>query len=204
MFDPILHLVLGWLFGLLAPAIHDRIRRNYRANELKAAILAELHELQYKMASTAYILRDQVVADMPDEWLDWFLSILRNYRGPEPEPPSFMKAVESIRAFPAEVRRQTATPRLPGLSLKEFSAPLLTAHLPDVTIFPVPFQAAILRIHSKLDGFNQHVRFLQEQFDKTFSATGSNLEAVKMNLKKGYPDLADMAKKIAQAISAVG
>jgi hypothetical protein len=61
-----------------------------------------------------------------------------------------------------------------------------------------------LRIHSKLDGFNQHVRFLQEQFDKTFSATGSNLEAVKMNLKKGYPDLADMAKKIAQAISAVG
>jgi hypothetical protein len=57
---PLLLILFGWLLGLLAPAIQNRIRSHYRANELKQALLAEMSELQYKMALFAYLMWDHL------------------------------------------------------------------------------------------------------------------------------------------------
>jgi hypothetical protein len=40
----LLLVLFGWLLGLLAPAIQDRIRQNYRAGELRKAIMLELKD----------------------------------------------------------------------------------------------------------------------------------------------------------------
>ena len=51
-FEKILLLLLGWLFGLLSPAIVDAIRKYREAKELKVALWTELRELRYRLACT--------------------------------------------------------------------------------------------------------------------------------------------------------
>lgn len=202
--EQLLYLLLGWCLGLLGPSVVDRIRREHRTAELISAILVELHELQYKFAIVCYLMRRRR-ALMPDSWLAWFESIVRNYSGPEPQA-TILQSLRALRALSEDDRRQhllTTYDPTRGLTLKEFAAPLLTAHVTDVSTFPIAFQAAVLRIRSQIDSYNQHVKHLQSQFDKTFSATGSNLEAIRSNLESGYDQLGEMATRIVDVITRV-
>jgi len=76
--EKIAYIVLGWLLGLLAPAIVERIRRAYRTADLQAAVFIELHEHQFVMALASYKLRDYT-AQLTDDYLNWLAPILANY-----------------------------------------------------------------------------------------------------------------------------
>lgn len=90
---------------------------------------------------------------------------------------------------------------LAGLHIhKEYTTPLLTAHIGDLSIFPIPFQVAILRVKGQLDRFNQHVEFVQKRHDMTFDVSSANRHNVLSDLKKGYEQLASIAKRIADSI----
>lgn len=103
-FEGLFALLLGWLLGTLSPAISEKIRRRYRAAELKRAIIADLKELRYTMASVSHVLHDHLGL-MPDKWLDWVLPILQNYSGPEANPRT-VEAVAAIRKCPPSDRHR--------------------------------------------------------------------------------------------------
>jgi hypothetical protein len=92
-----------------------------------------------------------------------------------------------------------------GLALKEFTAPLLTAHLNEILESPIAFQSAILKVKAKIDLFNQAVAYMDKQERRTFdpSITGSNREAVMANIEQGFTDLEKRARTIADAISRI-
>src|SRR5260221_993003 len=142
-FDRLPYLFVGWLMGLLAPAIVDRIRRNYRAAELMEAVVIELRELQYTMALVSFTVRKRL-AWMPDEWLAWFEPTVRSYVGPEVSP-AFLESVAKLRKASDEDRRLALARNfdpMRGLGLKEYAIPFLAAHAGDISIFPMAFQPA--------------------------------------------------------------
>ena len=64
----LLLVLFGWLLGLLAPAIQGRIRRKYRAGELRNAITVELNELMDgygQLAEMAKRIAD-AISSLPD------------------------------------------------------------------------------------------------------------------------------------------
>jgi hypothetical protein len=46
----VLYIVLGWLLGLLSPAIAERIRRHHREKDVIATVVGEFSELQFTFA----------------------------------------------------------------------------------------------------------------------------------------------------------
>jgi hypothetical protein len=203
--EQLLYIAFGWCLGLLGPAIVDRIRRHYQAAELMRGITVELHELQYTMAVVTFTLRDHL-ALVTDDWLAWAEPILRNYTG-EAANPKFVEGVTKLKQYPEAERnltlRLTHDPTR-GLALKEYTVPFLTAHMGEISIFPLAFQSAVLRLKGQLDIFNQQVVFLGKQYDRTFaSLSQQDHRSVISNIERGYKELADRAKLIADAISRI-
>jgi hypothetical protein len=203
-YEQLLYITFGWLLGLLAPAIVERIRKEHRRSELTVAIQAELHELQYKMAFCSHKLNSHL-ATVTDRHLAWLEQIVRHYTGPNPKA-GVLNALAEYRKVTEEERRQAlAMKRDPnvGVGLLQYSLPFLTAHLADASLFPVPFQSALIRIKDQLDMYNQNAEYLQKLHDKTFDAslTEQNRSIVVSNLERGYRDLADQAAFIADAIA---
>src|SRR5262249_47250108 len=100
--EQLLYILFGWLLGLLAPAIVERIRKNYRRAELTLAIKAELHELQYKMAGCCHRLNIYLTT-LTDAHLTWFETIVRNYTGANPKA-GLLSALDNFRKLPEQDR----------------------------------------------------------------------------------------------------
>jgi hypothetical protein len=202
----LLLVLFGWLLGLLAPAIQDRIRQKYRANELRNAIKGELNELKVKMALVSYLMWNDL-GPLIDDQLDWLQSVLQGYHGPLAKPES-LEAILILRKLSESDRREIFDRRQsPGSGPypKEYTAPFLAAHIGDLSVLPVAFQAAALHIKGQIDVLNQHVVFIQKRHDKTFDTNLSeaNHQAVRRDLRDGYGQLAEMAKRIADAITSL-
>lgn len=65
----LLLVLFGWLLGLLAPAIQDRIRQKYRAGELCNAIKGELNEFKVRLALVSYLMWHHL-GPLTDDQLD--------------------------------------------------------------------------------------------------------------------------------------
>jgi hypothetical protein len=201
--EQLLLIGFGWLLGLLAPAIQKKIGQRYRANELKEAIGSELHEHRFRMAVVSYKMRTRD-GELSDEFLSWFEKVLLGYKGPEAKS-SFLEMVVTSRRMLVEERRQFLLSRRDpnaGVALVKYAVPLLEAHVGEISIFPMAFQSATLRVKGQVDIYNQQVLYLQGQFDKTFATSISerNLATLKANLETGYQDLGDRARLIADMI----
>lgn len=195
-------LLLGWLLGLLSPGIAERIRRSYRIKDVTNALIAELNEVKYNLALTAYLLCGRL-AMLDNEALDWMVGVISTYTGPVADP-RMAEAIKAIRAIAEPDRLRLYSVRVDsgcGLSLKTIPLPLLDAHLAEISLFPVPFQAMIMRIKGQIDVYNQHVESLQRQFEMTFTVTdNSNNQALRGNQVEGFRALAGMAKMAATLI----
>lgn len=200
--NSVLLIVLGWLLGLLAPAIVERIRKGHRSAELMRAIVSDLQELRYQMVCVSYLVRVRN-GTLSKDWFDWFAPIALGYSGPNKVVlPSFLLDGENFSD--AQWRKLPPLDADRGLALKQFSASLLAAHITELSILPIEFQVPLLHVRSKLELFNQHVVHLQRQFDLTFSVSGdTNRTALRANLEDGYKEIGEMAKRVADAVSNV-
>ena len=201
--EQFIYIIFGWLLGLLAPSIVERIRRLYRTNDLIDAINAELHEHTYLMAIVAYQL-NKYSGKLTDEFLDWFESIVTNYKGEEPSK-SIEEIIPLLREIPQAKRYDEFHPNGDdgkGVGLMEYNLPLLNIHLNEIALLPIKSQTSLLRILKKQGLYNQRVVFLKQQLEKTFSPlSDTNHEIVLKTLKAGYLDLAKDSKKIAELAS---
>jgi hypothetical protein len=158
------------------------------------------------MACVHYLLIVHL-ASATDEHLEWMWRIVTGYTGPNPVS-GVQKAIEELRTVPQQVRDQAfATMRDPtkAKGMVQYSLPFLSAQLANISIYPVPFQSAVLRIKDQVDMFNQRVAALDVLRAKTFDASLSaeNHAAVISGIAKGERDLAVQSRLIADAIDAV-
>ena len=202
----ILLVLFGWLLGLLAPPIQDRIRQKYRARELRVALMSELKELKVMMAVSSFAMWEYL-GPLTDDQLEWSASVFQEYDGPLIKPTA-RQMILHLKELPAARRRELfdQSPQVStGPYPKEYGVPFLTAHIGDLSILPVAFQASTLHVKSQLDIFNQHVAFVQKRHDKTFDTglSEANHQAILSDLSGGYEQLAEIAKRIVDVISAM-
>ena len=202
---PVLLLLLGWLMGLLSPGIAERIRRGYRRRDLVRAVLDELLGLQHLMAIVAYRIRARR-SEVTNDFLDAIIPVLNNYKGPD-RIEGMIEAIKTSRNIPEDERTTIhEAMRKPnvGLSLRQYSLPLITTQISDLTICSLAFQRAVLHVRFHLDLCNQFVPYSQALNDRTFSdLSPENREAVITNLEQGYKEYGDRAERIVEAITAI-
>ena len=134
MIEQIPTLLLGWLLGLLAPVIVEKIK-NYRDTEATTAtIKSELNETAYRMVLGAYSVSMHLgTADRA--YLKWVLDSIVLYQGSEPTE----RIVESIKvklALPEEkLASYTAAEAGQGVQaivLPKFAVPFVDARVAAV------------------------------------------------------------------------
>ena len=201
--ENLLHLILGWLLGLLTLGITERIRRRYRKRELMASVMGELADLQYVIAHVASLLLRHL-AEETDESLDWLIPIVREYDGPS-KIPGVAEGLLRFRGIPEENRREDNLARrqqVVAIGLMKYDLPFLTAQTAELSICPLDFQRGVSWVKSQLDYFNQRVDFLRSEYEKTFDTAivGSSRVVIETNITAGYKDLARRAEFIAKRI----
>ena len=202
----LLYLLLGWLLGVLSPFIAERIHRKHRQQDFVSSVVIELGELQYILAAVAFKMRSKVFT-LTDKFLDWLLPIVSSYSGPG-KNPTLAATLTKLREGSEDQRRQALTLMRDegrGFTLKRYEVPFLVAQASELSICSLDFQRRVFRVKSKLDLFNQHVSYLQGQFEKTFDASivGANRDVVERNLTEGYASLATFAEETARAIGEI-
>ncbi|WP_434025642.1 hypothetical protein [[Pseudomonas] boreopolis] len=186
--EKILFLLLGWLLGLLGPIVVDAIRRKHESKELKQAILAELHQLQYKLSGTAYLTSLQT--DQYDrQFVEWYKRIVSSYRGPLTSGP-LPQAIDATLARTdqeiAEAGRRLKNPPGVSLGLKSFEAPLLKSKIGQLGSYSIPFQNVLLEILSRIRIVNEEIEQFRFYFRQTLTANGENRDLIDGNIDGSY------------------
>ena len=70
----IIGVILGWLLGLLAPAIQDRIKLGYLKKSIRRGILSEISQLRQAAADVVFVV-DSKLGRLNRELLGWHRSI---------------------------------------------------------------------------------------------------------------------------------
>lgn len=83
MNESLMLLALGWLAGILSPAIIDAIRQRREATSGHAALKSELNEVTYRLALSAHNV-SMHLGRTDREHLQWLQTAISCYRGKEP------------------------------------------------------------------------------------------------------------------------
>lgn len=200
--DKVLFLILGWLFGLLGPAIVDAIRGRRERAELRMAILAELHQLQYKISGTVYLTSVQT-GHYNREFLLWQKRIVESYKGPlsTGATPKVIQAALSLTDEQlAEAARRLINPPGVAMGLKTFEAPLLRAKIDELGAYSISFQNLLLEIASRIRIVNEEIEQYRFYFQQTFAAAGNNHDRLSGNIAGSYEAVRVQAIKICDFI----
>lgn len=199
-------LLLGWLLGLLAPAIVDEIRRRREGTAARAAIRLELHELRYRIGSAAYYL-DMRFGTIDRKYLEWVRDLAQSYEGKNPRE-SVLRSVEmQLSLTDAQIaaigQSERAAPA-GGVSVKKYSAPLLDTRLSSLWELDSNLQMALLEVRAQLDLMNEDVDQARYYFQLTFDdLSTNNRPIVEQNLVSGYLNIARRARSLADKIGAI-
>lgn len=194
-------LLLGWLLGILSPAIIESIRRHYRVRRLGDALAQELHELQWRMAAMAYLYR-QRACQLDDEFLNWLLGIAQAYEGPEPSH-SFVEAVPHLLAIPSVKQRSQPPPdKRRGFGISTAEAPLLSIHLNEIALFPIEAQRWLLQVRKQIGFINQVRDDSRRLHERTFDTLSETNRVIVLDaLEENYASIAKVAIQIARLVS---
>ena len=201
--ENLIFLLIGWMLGLVGSIVFDLYQRRKRKGDFMAVVLTELRALRYKMALLSFRMR-AYTGNLEDVFLRWFQPIADEYNGPDKDP----MAIDLFREFssmsPEERKAYYASFRQPNSFPKPvaYNMPFIDAGISNLALCPTDFQLRILEIKEQLHFYNEQVKFILGQFEKTFdpSIIGANRKAILTNLDNGIEKLINRAKWIADNI----
>ncbi|GGC23946.1 hypothetical protein [Pseudoduganella buxea] len=204
--EKLIVLIIGWLLGLLGPAIVDGIRRK-RENKLgRKAIHAEMHDLSGVLALVVYMvrLREGTVDREIMQWLKncvdadgrseqfkkWSLNLATQLSWSDEELTNFA-------AFGTQQDGKTVV-------MQKYPVPLLDSRVAALWSFDTSFQRRLLEIRQlmhRLDDLVDRSRKLQ---DMTFtSLTDENRALVEQNIMQTISFYGQTAKQVVDKINAL-
>lgn len=190
--------ILGWLFGLLSPAIVETIRRQRDLKPMRESVSAELHEFRYTVAITASALRSHLKTG-DREFNQWFKKAVDSYQGVE-QNDLFRQITEAIAGLDdAASQALNASGKSAGLGLnvKVLRLPALEARVPMLWMFPSRSQSELLLLLARVSHYNQEVETARYYRELTFQLEGINHAVARQNLAKTYEHLGGIAQRIA-------
>ncbi|KXB05676.1 hypothetical protein AKJ51_04885 [candidate division MSBL1 archaeon SCGC-AAA382A20] len=200
------YMLLGIILTLFGRWVYERVRLYFRRKKIIESSLAELTELQYKMAIGAYAIRAYFV-EVPDDFMDWLLPILNEYDGPEARP-KFVERMAKLRDLDEEQRQDVlsynknmeADNRV--LNLKKYNLHFIEGTSGKMKICPIDFQRYLSQVIGHLEIYNQQVSSASNYYEKTFdsSINGENSKIIEDNLNEEYRNVQERAEIIANII----
>jgi hypothetical protein len=197
---------IGWLLGVLSPAVVEVIRRQRDFPLLKQAIASDLAELRLLLALSSVTLKSaQGLLDRP--LLLWQRNAIASYRGAT-DLTKQLEYTDKLLAFSdkdiAAVAALEASKKPSGHGLKRFNAPTIAALVPTMWQLPRGLQIELLGINQALCHLNEEVEYAQYYFKLTFEALPSGNHAIATaNLMAAYRNVAEMAARLVQKIDEV-
>jgi hypothetical protein len=200
--EKLLFVIVGWVLATASPLIADYFRRRREIGETKAALLAELRELKYRLA--VVILRiESELGQLNQKLLTWIQPVFEGYTGPLPSK-SIQDFIEQGQNWTdaqiAELNVHMKKPSGSALHIKSYPAPFLDSRLKNVGWLPINLQALLLEIHTQLTIFDAEREQLSTFFKLSFSATGQNLANIHTNIDAAHNNLSKVASTIVQRI----
>lgn len=201
------YLLLGWLLGLLSPTIIDAIKSRYERRKLAVAIRSEAEDLQYRIATTSFLVA-QRFGEVSKDYLFWLKPKVLEYRGIEPVE-SIRKLVDELLTAPEEQRLamivHLRAEEGMGLSLKQFSGSLIDSTLSTLQNFPVEYQRKIHEFRNQMNTLNQEIERVTELHRMTFdsSISSQNHERIKTDLMQRYKFIQGMCMRVSDRLQSV-
>lgn len=198
----ILLLILGWLFGLLSPAVVDTIRLRRENVRGRTAIKAELDQLSEILVLAAFHAR-KAAGTIDRPFLEWLSLSLK--RDNSAAARSLLRAVESGLSATSDDLSLTAelmaTPADKATILQNYPAPLLDVRVAALWSFETTFQRKLLEIHKDLRLLADIVGLSREFFRLSFNEMSSaNYDLAIGNLRQSYGNYAERAKIVVDHI----
>ncbi len=200
-------LILGWLFGLLSPAIVTGIQRRREVRALRATILRELNDVRYQVVSAVYLIDvNQGTTTRGNlEWVRLHHSDFANKDG----VPKLLDAIrqmlglndEGIAFLAQDGRAKTAaTP-----ALKNYSTPILDSNFASFSYLDHKLQSALMEVRLRLSLLNQNTEEYRTYFQLTYSnqPEQSNRDRIHGNVIMALTAFKQQAIRVADAIREV-
>ena len=207
LWPSIILVVVGWLLGVLSPAMIEIIRRQRDYPLLQQSLRADLSELRLVLALSAINLK--CAQGLQDRTLlEWQRNVLASYSG-KSDISRMLEGVNTMLTYSdsdltalagLEAQKGITT----GHGLKKFSAPTVSAMIPTLWQLPRGLQIELLEINQALSHLNEEVEYAQYYFRLTFENLASaNHSIAKANLTASYKNIADMAVRLVKKIERV-
>lgn len=199
----ILLLVLGWLLGLLSPAVVDAIKHRRESEHGRAAILNELDDLSVVL-TLASLKAAQASGQTDRAHLEWLIARI----GELPNPTAYADIVQGINSVLALTDDEIAIAHdwmaqnintSPALQI--YPAPLLDSRVSALWTFDTDLQRRLLTIKRNLSILDGIVLQIREYFRMTFDDMSSdNRMIVDTNMAQLYGNYAERARIIVNQI----
>ena len=205
VWNAVLLVFLGWLLGVVGPVITDGIKTRYRNTKIRKAVITELKEARFRLASVVYILESRF-GTRDRKLLEWALQLLENYKGANPNA----KLVELLRKQLelddnqlAALAKYERAEHEGGLSVKKYQVPYIESRLADLDAFDEDSQALVLDIHSRFNLYNEEIEEARFYFKLTYEpgVSEENHHRASQGVENGYRNLAQMARSIIKRIN---
>lgn len=205
VWNAVLLVFLGALLGILGPVFTGGIQAKYRNSKIRKAIITELTEARFRLASIVYILESRF-GTRDRKLLEWILPLLENYKGPNPSA----KLVELLRKQLelddhqlAGLAQYEKAERDGALSVKKYRVPYIESRLADLGAFNEEAQALILDIQWRLSLYNEEIDEARFYFKLTYEpgVSEENHRRATQGVESSYRNLAQMARSIVEQIN---
>jgi hypothetical protein len=203
MLEKLIILAVGWLLGLLAPVIVEKVKAEREAGAVTAAIKNELNEVAYRMVLTAYnTLMHLGMVDR--DFLKWLQDSITLYQGTEPKE-SIVKSIEmKLSLTPEQFSAITASEAAQGvrsLVLVKFAVPFVDARVSAFHSMTSTVQIQLLSVRADVRLLDDLVDQSRTYFNLTFGKLEeANYATVVENLRGVYMQYAKRCRIAADRI----
>jgi hypothetical protein len=198
-------LVLGWLLGLLGPAIIDRITTASKRKDLHSIISSELRDTKIRLITMGYLLKCKV-GGFTVEFLEQMRVELNEYKGYE-RLDEIRKATNAQdytnpELMPNMVNAFNSKADGGSISLKMISMNVLAANMSNLYMFPDEMRARLIEIKYAMDAISQEIESAREFIMLTFTRiSDQNHEIASTEIQNKYRYIADMSDRAVRRIN---
>jgi hypothetical protein len=202
--EKLLLIVLGWLLGMLGPAVTESIKKRRESQQVKVALAAELREVAYKLAISNYLVHVHF-GTVNRSYLQWLRGAICSYSGPS-QIETTLPSIDMQLGLPEEqlselIHRQKAREGK-NINTQKILVPLLDARVSSLWYLEGPVQVLLLDIRSSINLLNEIVDQSRYFSSLTFGALSEgNYELVVENLDGCHRQYAERAKRIVDKIA---
>lgn len=199
-------LILGWLLGILSPAIVTAIKDKREGLVVKKALLAEFEELKFRLLLNVYTIESKH-GELNHDFFAWAQSVLVGYKGINSSEsllgtigPLLKLSKNEMASYTQMTRMQRAAKS--GISLKKHSLSMLSANIGILAKFDSVFRGRLLEIKTRLEFLNEMIDEARYYFQLSFQngITPENYEIANTNMIQTYKFYAARARDIVDMI----